>query len=54
MADIADHICQIKRKSDGNFYLERANDNLFVSGCGNWRVDYVGIKMSPKTFPCGM
>ena len=26
MADIAEHICQIKRRSDGNFSLKRANE----------------------------
>ena len=31
LADIAEDIGQIKR-SDGNFFLKRANEHLFVSG----------------------
>ena len=32
LADIAEHICQIKRRSDGNCFLKRANEHFFVSG----------------------
>ena len=32
ITDIAEHICQIKRKSDGNFFLKRANGHFLVSG----------------------
>ena len=31
LADIAEHICQMKRKSDGNVFLKRANEHFFVS-----------------------
>ena len=31
LADIAVHICQIKKGSDGNFFLKRANELLFVA-----------------------
>ena len=48
LADIAVHICQIKRISAGNFFLERANEYFFVHGPSNQRVNYIGIKMSPK------
>ena len=34
LADIAVHICQIRR-SDGNFFLKRANKYFFVSGPSN-------------------
>ena len=50
LADIAEHICQIKR-SDGNFFLKCANEHFFVSGQSNQRVDCMGIKVSPKQFP---
>ena len=42
MADIAQQICQIKRRSDENFLLKRAKDHFFN--------DMV-IKMSPGHFP---
>ena len=32
LADIAEHICQIKRKSDANFFPNRVNDHFFISG----------------------
>ena len=32
LADIAEHICQIKRRSEGNFFLKRANEFFFISG----------------------
>ena len=32
LADIAEHICQIKRRCDGNFFLKPANEHFFVSG----------------------
>ena len=35
LADIAEHICQIKRRSDGNFFPKRANELFFVSGHSN-------------------
>ena len=54
LADIAEHICQIKRRSDGNCFLKRANKHFFVSGHSNERVDDMGIKMSPKQFASGM
>ena len=54
LADIAEHICQIKRRSDGNCFLKRANKQFFVSGHSNYRVDDMGIKMSTKQFARGM
>ena len=54
LADIAEHICQIKRGSDGNCLLKRANEHFFVSGHSNYRVDDIGIKMSPKQFVSGI
>ena len=54
LADIAEHICQMKRRSDGNFFLKHANKHFFVSGHGNERVDDMGIKMTPEQFPSGM
>ena len=35
LTDIAEHICQIKRKSDGNFFLKHANEFFFVIGLSN-------------------
>ena len=35
LADIAEHISQIKRRSDGNFVLKRGNKLFFVSGHSN-------------------
>ena len=35
LVDIAEYICQIKIKSDGNFFLERANEHFLVSGRSN-------------------
>ena len=35
LADIAEHICLIKRRSDGNFFLKRTNKHFFVSGHSN-------------------
>ena len=32
LADIAEHICQIKKRSDGNCFLKRASEHFFVSG----------------------
>ena len=34
LVDIAEHkcICQIKRKSDGKFFLKNTNEHFFVSG----------------------
>ena len=32
---LAEHICQIKKRSDGNFFLKRANEHFFVSGHSN-------------------
>ena len=54
LADIAENICQIKRISDVNCFLKRANEHFFVSGHSNERVDDMGIKMSPKKFASGM
>ena len=54
LADIAEQFYQIKRISDGNFFLKCANEHVFVSNHSNWRVDDMGIKMSPKQFPSGM
>ena len=51
MADIAVHICQIRRRSAGNFFLKHANKYFFASGPSNQRVDYMGIKMSQKNPP---
>ena len=51
MADIVEHICQIKKRSDGNFFLKRANKLFFVSGHSNYSVDDMGINISPKQFP---
>ena len=48
LADNAVYICQIRRRSAGNFFLKRANKYFFVSGPSNYRVDYMGIKMSQK------
>ena len=48
LTGIAVHICQIKRKSAGNFFLKCANKYFLVSGPSNWRVDNMGIKMSTK------
>ena len=47
------NICQIKRRSDGNFFLKRANEHFFIrpSVRSNKRVDDMGIKMSQKQFP---
>ena len=28
-ADLAEHICQIKKRPDGNFFLKRANEHFF-------------------------
>ena len=36
------------------FFLKRANEYFLVSGHSNWRVDAMGIKIYPKTFPSGM
>ena len=47
LADIAVHICQIKSRSAGIFFMECVNKYFFVSGPSNQRVDYMGIKMSP-------
>ena len=30
LADIAEHICQIKRRSDGNLFLKRAKEHFFI------------------------
>ena len=35
LADIAVYICQIIRRSAGNFFLKRANKYFFVSGPSN-------------------
>ena len=35
LADIAEHIGQIKRGSDVNCFLKRANEHFFVSGHSN-------------------
>ena len=35
LADIAEHICQIKRRSDVNFILKRAKEYFFISGHSN-------------------
>ena len=35
LADIAEHICQIQKRSDGIVFLKRANEHFFVSGCSN-------------------
>ena len=35
LADLAEHICQIKRRSGGNFFLKRANEHFFISGRSN-------------------
>ena len=51
MADIAEHICQIKRKSDGKFFLKRANELFFVSGHSNQRVDDMGAKCQQNNSP---
>ena len=32
---IAEHICQIKKGSDGNFFLKSANELFFGSGHSN-------------------
>ena len=32
LTDIAVHICQIKRRSAGNFFLKNANNYFFVCG----------------------
>ena len=32
LADIAEHIAKLKKKTDRNFFLERANEHYFVSG----------------------
>ena len=39
LADIAEHICQIKRRSDGNCFLKGASEHLFVSEHSNLKVD---------------
>ena len=39
---------EIKKISDGQIFLKRANEHLFVSGQINVRVDDMGIKMSSK------
>ena len=54
LADIAEHTYQIQRRSDGNFFLKRANEHFFVSGRSKSRVDDMGIKMSTKQLPSGM
>ena len=48
LADIAVHISKIKRRSARKRILKRANDYFFVRGPSILRVDYMGIKMSPK------
>ena len=35
LADIAKHICQIRRRSDGNLLLKCANEHFFVAGHSN-------------------
>ena len=35
LADIAEHIGQIKRRSDDNFFLKCANEHFIVSGHSN-------------------
>ena len=35
LAAIAEHICQIKKGSDGNFFLKRADELFFVNGHSN-------------------
>ena len=35
LADIAEHIYLIERRSDGNCFMKRANDHFFVSGHSN-------------------
>ena len=35
LADIAEHICQIRRRSAGNFFPKRVNKYSFVSGPSN-------------------
>ena len=54
LTDIAEHICHIKRRSDGNFFPKCANKHFFVSSHINYRVNDMGIKMSQKQFPSGM
>ena len=35
LAGIAEHICQIKRRSDETCFLKRVNEHFFVSGHSN-------------------
>ena len=35
LADIAEHICQIKKRFDRKFFLKRANEHFLVSGHSN-------------------
>ena len=53
LAEIADYICKIKRRSDGNYFMKRSSEHFVVSGRINKRVDDMGINMSPKQFPMG-
>ena len=46
LADLAEHICQIKR-SDGNFFLKRVNEHFFFSGRSNQRVGNMGMTRGP-------
>ena len=36
LADIAEHSCQIKRRSDGNFFMKRANELFVIKGLMIW------------------
>ena len=45
LTDIAEHICQIKKKCDWNVLPKRANEHFFASGRSNWKVDAMGIEL---------
>ena len=55
LADIAEHICEIKRRSDGSFFLKHVNEHLFVSagpyprGRGIWFLYPPLLKNKQKT-----
>ena len=53
LADIAVHICQIKRRSAGNVFLKRANEYFFVSGPSNKGL-IIWESKCHKKFPGGM
>ena len=55
LADVEEHIWQIKRRSNGNYFLKRANEHFFVSGHSNQRVDNQNVtKRVPQWYVMAM